>query len=398
MNPPFSSKTEAPWEPHHVIGAGPAGLIAAATLARAGQQVRVVDRGSDVGHRFSGDFQGLENWSTGQDVLEWMSELGVGTSFDFEAFHEVTFYDHHLEPTLARAKSGPLFYLIRRGPMDGSLDRALLDQARAAGAVVEFDQHERHAGRGDVIATGPRYADGLVTGFVFPTSLENQARCIIADRLAPAGYAYLLVCNGRATLATCLFRRGGDWKSIRDQAVAAFTKLIPSLKSELNQARSFSGHGSVFPNARYTDEAGRLFVGEAAGLQDPEWGFGLRFAMESGVLAARCLIEGLDYQSLAASTFDPRIRAEFANRIMFEALPQSVIPLLLRSNASSSDLRRRLRRHWKPTAAKSVLAIATRRRFAKQRLSHQDLACHRTTCDCVWCTHNTPPERQKVPG
>lgn len=56
-------------EPHDVIGAGPAGLVAAATLARAGQSVHVIDRASEVGHRFSGRIQGLENWSTPQDVL-----------------------------------------------------------------------------------------------------------------------------------------------------------------------------------------------------------------------------------------------------------------------------------------------------------------------------------------
>ncbi|MFV1992184.1 MAG: NAD(P)/FAD-dependent oxidoreductase, partial [Acidimicrobiales bacterium] len=246
-----SSATSAQKEQHQVIGAGPAGLVAAATLARSGLPVRVVDQGEDVGHRFSGDFQGLENWSTTQDVLDWMLELGVQADFEYEPFHEVTFYDHHLKPTLAQATSGPLFYLIRRGPMEGSLDRALLTQARAAGASVQFGHQAKKARRGNIIATGPRYADGLVTGFVFPTSLANQARCIVSERMAPAGYAYLLACNGRATLATCLFRREHNWKDARDLAVAAFTELVPSLASELDHARPFSGQGSVFPMARY---------------------------------------------------------------------------------------------------------------------------------------------------
>jgi flavin-dependent dehydrogenase len=146
-------------EPHTVVGAGPAGLVAAATLARAGRPVHVFDQGSEVGHRFAGDFQGLENWSTTQDVLAWMAGLGVEPDFEMEPFHEVTFYDHHLDSTVSRGGSGPLFYLIRRGPMDGTLDRALLHQARAAGAVVEAGQKVESAGRGDILATGPRYAD-----------------------------------------------------------------------------------------------------------------------------------------------------------------------------------------------------------------------------------------------
>jgi len=373
---------------HTVVGAGPAGLVAAATLARAGRRVQVLDQGAEVGHRFAGDFQGLENWSTTEDVLDWLAELGVESDFEFESFDEVTFYDHHLDSTVAGGGSGPLFYLIRRGPMDGSLDRALLNQALAAGATVKFEHKVETAEQGDIIATGPRYADGLVTGFVFDTSLDNQARCIISDRLAPAGYAYLLAWNGRATLATCLFRRQQDWKTIRDETVAAFTKLVPGLDTELDTARPFSGYGSVFPNARYSDEAGRLFVGEAAGLQGPEWGFGLRYAMESGHLAAHSLLEGTDYQKLAAAKFDRRIDTEFANRLVFEALPEAAVPALLRRGAGSADLRNRLYRHWRPTPVKSVIARATRRRFAKTRLRHRDRACHDTTCDCVWCTHN----------
>jgi len=375
-------------EQHTVIGAGPAGLVAAATLARAGHPVRVLDQATEVGHRFAGDFQGLENWSTTEDVLDWLTGLGVEPTFEHEAFDEVTFYDHHLDPTVSKGGSGPLFHLIRRGAMDGSLDRALLEQARAAGARIDFGQPAQTAEGGDIIATGPRYADGLVTGFVFDTTLENQARCIISDRLAPAGYAYLLTWNGRATLATCLFRRQVDWKRVRHDAAAAFERLVPGLASELDGARTFSGHGSVFPAARYTDEAGRLFVGEAAGLQDPEWGFGLRFAMESGHLAARSLVDGTDYGTLAAARFDRRIETELANRLMFEALPEAVIPALLRRGAASADLRDRLYRHWRPTVPKSAFARAARRRFVATRLHHRDQACHSTTCDCVWCTHN----------
>jgi len=47
-----------------IAGAGPAGLTAAITLAQAGRKVVVHEAYKEVGHRFSRDFQGLENWTT----------------------------------------------------------------------------------------------------------------------------------------------------------------------------------------------------------------------------------------------------------------------------------------------------------------------------------------------
>jgi flavin-dependent dehydrogenase len=64
-----------------VVGAGPAGLAAAITLARGGRRVIVHEAQPDVGHRFRADLQGLENWSTECDVMENLREAGVTTTF-----------------------------------------------------------------------------------------------------------------------------------------------------------------------------------------------------------------------------------------------------------------------------------------------------------------------------
>jgi len=369
---------------HTVIGAGPAGLVAAATLARAGRQVRVYERSSMVGHRFAGDFQGLENWSSSTDVLDRLAHLEVEPTFAYKPFHEITFYDSALRPTVARSVK-PFFYLVRRGPEDGSLDRALLTQARDAGADVLLGQPASHARRGDIVAIGPRFADGIATGYVFSTDLEDQALCVIAEDLAPAGYAYLLVWNGRATLATCLFRNQDNWKAARGKTVETFTRLVPGL--DLSAARPFSGYGSVFASTGFTDEGGRIFVGEAAGLQDPEWGFGMWYAMESGALAARSLLEGFDYGDAARDRFDSRREAALFNRLLFERLPEGIVPTLLKKNAKSADLLALLRRHWRPNVLKSAIAKAALPRFSRTRLKRHDRACHSETCECVWCTH-----------
>lgn len=372
-----------------VIGAGPAGLVAAATLARGGRRVEVVERAATIGHRFAGDFQGLENWSSGEDAIERLRLLGVRPDFAHKPVQEVTFYDRSLRPTVVSATE-PLFYLVRRGPGEGTLDTALLDQARCCGAGVILGRGAERAGTGDIVAIGPRYADGLATGFVFPTDLDDQAHCIISEDLAPSGYAYLLVWNGSATMASCLFDRQQDWRRVRQFTVEAFSRVVDGL--DLTEARPFSGYGSVFGTPRYRDEAGRLYVGEAAGLQDPEWGFGMWYAMESGALAARSHLEGFDYARAARRQFGPIRDAAFCNRLVYERLPPVAIPWLFRRAASSADIRGRLGRHWAPNPIKSAIARLALPWFARSRLNHRDRACHSPTCDCVWCTHGTDQE------
>ena len=51
-----------------MVGAGPAGLSAALAARASGADVVVYEKRSDVGQRFHGDFQGLENWTHEGDV------------------------------------------------------------------------------------------------------------------------------------------------------------------------------------------------------------------------------------------------------------------------------------------------------------------------------------------
>ena len=64
-----------------IAGAGPAGLAAAITLAQAGRQVVVYETQKEVGRRFGGDYQGLENWSSDEDVLSVLKAQGLTTDF-----------------------------------------------------------------------------------------------------------------------------------------------------------------------------------------------------------------------------------------------------------------------------------------------------------------------------
>jgi len=76
-----------------IAGAGPAGLAAAITLAREGVSVQVHEARKEVGYRFQRDLQGLENWTTQQDVLQWMHENGLNTEFEKRPCHKGVAFD-----------------------------------------------------------------------------------------------------------------------------------------------------------------------------------------------------------------------------------------------------------------------------------------------------------------
>ncbi len=141
-----------------VIGAGPAGLVAAINLAKAGFMVTLHEAAPRVGHRFHGDFQGIENWTTEGDVREFLSSINVRINFRFEPYREVIFFSPSLKRREIRTKE-PLFYLVEKGGNEKCLESGLLRQAEEAGVRVEWNARSRKVDEGGVIAVGPRAAD-----------------------------------------------------------------------------------------------------------------------------------------------------------------------------------------------------------------------------------------------
>jgi flavin-dependent dehydrogenase len=118
-----------------VVGAGPAGLACAIALAAAGRTVVLREWHRQVGARFHGDLQGLENWSDELDVPDELRAAGIEISFEHHAVFDGTAFDASYNCYRIRSER-PLYYLVRRGRDDRTLDSALLNQAIAAGVEV----------------------------------------------------------------------------------------------------------------------------------------------------------------------------------------------------------------------------------------------------------------------
>lgn len=310
----------------HVVGAGPAGLAAAITLARAGRAVVVHERAH-----------------------------------------------------VYRAPR-PFYYLVRRGPGAGSLDDALKQQALAAGAIMQFNDPVRYVPVGGVVADGPHASDVIAVGYVFDTDVPNRACAAISDRLAPKGYAYLLVANGRGTVASCLFADFHREHEYLGRTVEFFRARVGL---EMGAPRRLGGFGNVRP-ARAAERGAMRYAGEAAGLQDALWGFGMRTAMASGCLAAQSLL-GRRRTPYPAS-LDARLRglsrAGEVNRWLYGRMGDWGYRELARRLDHATDARRWLQRKYNPSWVTRAMGPIARRARPSAR---DEEPCARTGCDCTWC-------------
>jgi len=371
MPGPVSSETI------QVVGAGPAGLAAAITLARAGRPVVVHEAAAEVGARFQGDHQGLENWTAEKDVLDDLRELGLTCDFARMPCRHGVVFDAWGKRYEFRSGS-PVFYLIERGPDPGTLDSALLAQARELGIEIRFSSRLREVEGPAILAAGPRAADAIAVGFHFETSMPDGCWVICDDELAPQGYAYLLVMNGRGTVKSCMFSGFRRERECVARTVERFRELVGL---EMKNPRPHGGAGNFrIPVSAYSGR--HPVVGEQAGFQDTLWGFGIRFAIASGVLAARSLMDGADYDARWRDELNPVLRAAVVNRAVYRNLGNQGYRRFLRRASASGDARRFLQRYYGPSWLKSLLYPWARWRVQSRR---RDFTCSHIDCACVWC-------------
>jgi flavin-dependent dehydrogenase len=371
--------------PVTVVGAGPAGLACAIVLARAGCRVVVREWHKTVGSRFHEDFQGLENWSDERDILDELRAAGIEADFDCHPVYDSTVFDAWGEAYRVHGER-PFYYLVRRGSRGGSLDFGLLKQAMAAGAEVRFGDRVTRIDGPAVLAIGPRVADAIAAGYVFETDAPDGSWAAFDNALAPLGYAYLLIHGGRGTVASCMFTGFKRQAEYVERTVAFFRKKTGF---EMRNPRPFGGYAN-FRLPRNAVQGGHPVIGEQAGFQDALAGFGMRFALRSGILAARSVIENVDYAILWRRELMPLLRTGASNRFIFNAIGERGWRWALRGLSRSAPATKLWRLYRPSLLTRLVYPLAAWR----YRRPLRDPSCDHAGCDCVWCEHG----RTGLPG
>ncbi len=325
-----------------IAGAGLAGLSTAIALARQGERVEVYERRAASAAARPRRWDAVENWSTMADLRERLDASSIDRNlFRIPTHITVRAFDGEPYPIPSQR---PLLLAVQRGDQAGSLDVALEAHARALG--VRFHRGvSLTRGDADVLATGtPRRGLFLDVGLTFRTRLDDQVSILIDPSVAPGACAYLIAFDGTATLAVLLTRRHADARARLNDAIEAFRR---TQAFSIDAPRLHSGFGGA-PALFRQREARPLRVGEAAGLLDYLWGFGIRHALASGALAAQALLEHGDYTKLLEAEIAPQVRASLFNRRVYDCVGRRLGRSLVRRICAGPDAGPLLRRAYQP--------------------------------------------------
>jgi hypothetical protein len=266
----------------------------------------------------------------------------------------------------------PYGYFLRRGTEPGTLDRSLEAQAKALGAEIHFGR-KLAPEEADIVATGPGPADGIAKEIAFRTEAPDRIEVIFDPDLAPGGYAYFFVLSGWATLGLALLDGYGKLEAQFEKAVARFQEIAPF---NLSSPRPGYSYMNFFLH-QSSEQERHLFAGEAGGFQDYLFGLGIRYALVSGHLAARSLVESVPFDELWKKRLLRGMRSSLGARLLYESLGRHGLRQFV-SRSAGRDFREFLHSWARPSWWRLALRPLAERVFGKAESCGHKIPC-------TWC-------------
>jgi flavin-dependent dehydrogenase len=294
-----------------IVGAAPAGSLAALVLARAGRRVALLDRAAFPRAKVCGNCINPAAWEIWQ-------KLGLTESYSALPHRELTGFDIHCEGRLLYRHE---FQAPQRGPRAitrDALDDWLCRQAQAAGA--EFFPETTVTGldprNGIVQTTGGEFSGRLIfgadgrnslvarqsglmppprrchrvawqTSISAPPGLDNHAHMHLFEegyfgycRTGPTDAVISMVLDSRRTQDPLLLVR---------RYFPRFEQQDWLRMNPISRAPARTGSGRVW------------LLGDAARVVEPFTGEGITFALSTGLLAAETALAGFARNDLAAA-------------------------------------------------------------------------------------------------
>jgi flavin-dependent dehydrogenase len=293
-----------------ILGAGLSGLTAAINLAIEGKEVEIFERKSDVGEHIRPNYQGL--LKTRGDPMGYLKKFNLEPKFDLFRLNQA-FLCTKTRDIDVKMKE-PIDFVLRGGKT--SLEYGLYNQARSLGVSFKFNERQKESNM-DIIATGHFRCDMLAFGGVYDDLDFPKDKFLYMhdNRYSPIGW-YLYVTplpDDTFKIVNCTSQpHVKKTKKLYYKAISE-RKILKDIVGDRKPIETFGGFGGCeFPK---TAKKGKtLYVGEAAGFQDPFRGFGMNYAIESGYLAVKAILERKDYDMMWKEQFRSRIKTDLFRR------------------------------------------------------------------------------------
>jgi flavin-dependent dehydrogenase len=358
-------------QPIRIAGGGLSGLATAVLLARRGLAVEVWDRHRGGGGRFAGGWQVLENGSRETDALQELRSIGLEPDFPAVPMRRALFLDG-FGGRFEVSSAEPYSYFVRRGGSAGSLDAWLRGLAKSAGVALR--ESTAAPPDADVVATGPRQADGVARELVFASDLPDTVAVLFDPSVTPTGYAYLFCLGGHGTFGVAQVRGVSSLGRAREQAWRRFREAFGEFAVRDGREHGQFMNFSLPSHLRAAD--GRWRVGEAAGAQDFLFGLGNRLALRSAGIVAEGIAGRWDGEAFRSGLLRP-MRATVALRFAYERMGRRAFSAFCR-RASRGDFRRFLIRLQRPRVVTDAVARVVMAAWRERRgCRHGPL--------CAWC-------------
>ena len=195
--------------------------------------------------------------------------------------------------------------------------------------------------------------------------------------MAPGAYSYLIIIDGIGLISTCLWRQQKKTSRYLNETIAWYEQHYDLNRRPIKRV---GGKGDFGLPTRYIHE-GRYYVGEAGGLQDCMWGFGMRYAITSGVLAAKSILGECDYEVEVRGRLLPLVRTSAINRFLMNRVGDRGFKMVVRywmwDQRRKGDGLAFMRWLYKPGIVRGLLwpiaklGMLRRRRLADGRTVHR---------------------------
>ncbi len=325
-----------------IVGAGPAGLSAAESCAKAGLRVLVLERQKEIGypiHTSGGtwiaDMKALNipqelyfpipriTFLSPNNACEFFYDTPVSCVLDIRGLYQYLAAQAIKAGAVIRTASPVEGPILENDKLVGVKGKNALNEPQEWRANLVIDCtgfSSTIASRMGLHGGYHRYGYGAEWDLVAPNFPQNELYLIMGSQVAPSGYAWAFPHgSGRVRLGVGIIRPDADEDARK--YLMTFVERLPQLSAVFAGASPLEYHTGLFPSEGMMEHFvadGLITAGDSAGQGSTLVGEGIRFAIYAGKMAgnvAASAIRSNDTSAKRLGEFDKQWRAQFGRNL-----------------------------------------------------------------------------------